>query len=50
MVGDNLYGAPAAERIFLHAWRIVFTSPADGQRVTVEAPVPTGLTQWLASL
>jgi len=50
VVGDKLYGAPMAERIFLHAWRIVFTSPASEQRVTVEAPVPAGLTQWLASL
>jgi len=50
VAGDKLYGAPTAERIFLHAWRIVFTSPATDQRVTVEAPLPAGLTQWLASL
>jgi 23S rRNA pseudouridine1911/1915/1917 synthase len=40
VVGDRLYGAHAAERIFLHAWRIGFTSPASGERVTVEAPLP----------
>jgi 23S rRNA pseudouridine1911/1915/1917 synthase len=39
--GDRLYGARPAERIFLHSWRIGFTSPATGQRVTVEAPLPT---------
>jgi 23S rRNA pseudouridine1911/1915/1917 synthase len=50
VAGDKLYGAPPAERIFLHAWRIAFTSPATGQRVTVEAPLPAELTAWLASL
>ncbi len=50
VAGDKLYGAPPAERIFLHAWRIVFTSPATDERVTVEAPVPAELTDWLASL
>ena len=50
VAGDRLYGAPPAERIFLHAWRIVFTSPATDQRVTVEAPLPAELTEWLASL
>ena len=44
VAGDKLYGAPAAERIFLHAWRIAFTSPATDQRVTVEAPLPEELT------
>jgi 23S rRNA pseudouridine1911/1915/1917 synthase len=50
VAGDKLYGAPPADRIFLHAWRIVFTSPANGQRVTVEAPLPAELTDWQASL
>lgn len=50
VAGDNLYGAPAAERIFLHAYRIAFTSPATGERVTVEAPLATELTEWLAGL
>jgi len=40
VVGDKAYGARAAERIFLHAWRITFMSPASGERVTVEAPLP----------
>jgi 23S rRNA pseudouridine1911/1915/1917 synthase len=48
--GDRLYGARVAERIFLHAWRISFTSPATQERVTVEAPVPADLEQWLARL
>lgn len=50
VAGDRLYGGQAAQRIFLHAWRIVFTSPATGERVTVEAPLPAELTEWLAAL
>jgi len=49
VAGDKVYGAPVAERMFLHAWRIVFTSPATEQRITVEAPLPAQLTEWLAS-
>jgi 23S rRNA pseudouridine1911/1915/1917 synthase len=50
VAGDRLYGAPAAERIFLHAWRIEFTSPATAERVRVEAPLPEDLQHWLAAL
>ncbi|PYT12179.1 MAG: RluA family pseudouridine synthase [Acidobacteria bacterium] len=50
VAGDRLYGAQPAERIFLHAWRISFTSPATSERVTVEAPVPLELERWLAGL
>jgi 23S rRNA pseudouridine1911/1915/1917 synthase len=57
VAGDRLYGAPARiegvpllERYFLHARRIVFTSPATGDRVTVEAPMPPDLVEWLAVL
>lgn len=48
VAGDPLYGAPAAPegRPWLHAFRITFTSPATGQEVTVEAPVPPGLEAW----
>ncbi len=47
VAGDKLYGARAADRIFLHAWRIRFDSPATGERVTVEAPLPKELEEWL---
>jgi 23S rRNA pseudouridine1911/1915/1917 synthase len=47
VAGDRLYGAAANGRMFLHAWRIAFTSPATGDRVTVEAPLPVELSQWL---
>jgi 23S rRNA pseudouridine1911/1915/1917 synthase len=50
VAGDKLYGAQLAERIFLHAWRIRFDSPATGGRVTVEAPLPKELQQWLDKL
>jgi 23S rRNA pseudouridine1911/1915/1917 synthase len=58
VAGDRLYGAPArtaempehADRMFLHASRIVFTSPETGQPVTVEAPLPAELADWLDRL
>jgi 23S rRNA pseudouridine1911/1915/1917 synthase len=55
VAGDRLYGAaastPAApDRIFLHAWRIAFTTPATGERVSIEAPLPSELERWLDSL
>jgi len=53
VAGDRLYGAAkseAAPRMFLHAWRIAFTSPASGARVTVESPLPPALGEWLRRL
>jgi 23S rRNA pseudouridine1911/1915/1917 synthase len=52
VAGDKLYGAPASElgRYFLHAQRITFTSPASGERITIEAPVPAELQQYLDNL
>jgi 23S rRNA pseudouridine1911/1915/1917 synthase len=50
VAGDRLYGAAPAERMFLHAWRIGFLSPAKEERVTVQAPLPAELEQWLARL
>jgi 23S rRNA pseudouridine1911/1915/1917 synthase len=57
VAGDRMYGAPARvegllplERYFLHAHRIVFTSPATGERVAVEAPLAAELEEWLEGL
>jgi 23S rRNA pseudouridine1911/1915/1917 synthase len=57
IVCDTLYGAAAhpagAEalgRPWLHAWRITFTSPEDGRRVSVEAPVAAELVSWESAL
>ena len=51
IAGDKLYGAPAAQygRYFLHAASIAFNTPANGQRVTVSAPLPQQLSEWLAA-
>jgi 23S rRNA pseudouridine1911/1915/1917 synthase len=51
IVGDELYGGPTgigaaaaedprASPIALHAWRIEYTDPDSGERITREAPVP----------
>ena len=52
VAGDKLYGAPPgpADRFFLHAARINFESPSTGERITIEAPLPGELDQWLAAL
>ncbi len=57
VAGDRLYGAaakiegrPPLHRYFLHAHRITFTQPSTGRRVTVEAPLPRDLEQWLQPL
>jgi 23S rRNA pseudouridine1911/1915/1917 synthase len=52
VAGDKLYGAPArvGPRFFLHAARIGFDSPGTGERVTISAPLPTDLEEWLAEL
>jgi 23S rRNA pseudouridine1911/1915/1917 synthase len=50
VAGDRLYGARPAERIFLHAWRIAFTTPATSERVVVVAPLPEELEHWLGGL
>ena len=52
VVGDKLYGAPASEldRYFLHAHRITFASPSSGERITVTAPLPPELQQFLAAV
>ena len=57
VVGDRLYGAPAEieglpplGRYFLHAHRISFTSPSTARRISVEAPLPPALDEWLQRL
>jgi 23S rRNA pseudouridine1911/1915/1917 synthase len=49
VAGDTLYGAAAAEygRFFLHAWRIRFLSPSTGEPISLEAPLPPVLEEWL---
>jgi 23S rRNA pseudouridine1911/1915/1917 synthase len=54
VVGDRTYGATrkdlAAPRTFLHAAKLGFTHPTRGDRVTVEAPLPSDLSQVLDRL
>jgi 23S rRNA pseudouridine1911/1915/1917 synthase len=57
LVGDKLYGAPPQtpgipqmDRFFLHSHRLAFTSPATGERVAIEAPLPPQLEAVLAAL
>jgi len=52
VTGDRLYGAPASDlgRYFLHARQVSFTSPSTGERVTVAAPLPADLENYLAAL
>ena len=50
VVGDSLYGAPALPRFFLHAQRITFESPALGQPVTIESPLPAELNDIIKGL
>jgi len=52
VAGDRLYGAKASpwNRYFLHAHRLGFRSPAIGEPVTVESPLPPDLTEWKTSL
>jgi 23S rRNA pseudouridine1911/1915/1917 synthase len=49
VAGDKLYGAPPATlaRFFLHAHRITFASPTSGERVTITAPLPRELEEFL---
>jgi 23S rRNA pseudouridine1911/1915/1917 synthase len=57
IAGDPVYGTGTARRgpeglgrLFLHAWRLVFASPASGELVRAEAPLPAELEDVLAAL
>ncbi len=57
VAGDPVYGTGTSrrgpdglDRLFLHAWRLEFTTPHDGRLVRVEAPLPPSLETVLESL
>ncbi|MCU0484048.1 MAG: guanylate kinase, partial [Chloroflexi bacterium] len=57
VAGDPVYGTGTArrgpeslDRLFLHAWRLVFTSPSSGELVPLEAPLPADLEAVLERL
>jgi 23S rRNA pseudouridine1911/1915/1917 synthase len=41
--GTSRRGPVGLERLFLHAWRLEFVSPASGELVRLEAPLPVDL-------
>lgn len=41
ILGDPLYGTPAASRLMLHAHRLTLTHPLTGETISVNAPSPT---------
>jgi 23S rRNA pseudouridine1911/1915/1917 synthase len=57
VAGDAVYGTGTSrrgpeglERLFLHAWRLVFAAPSTGDLVRVEAPLPAVLEGVLEAL
>jgi 23S rRNA pseudouridine1911/1915/1917 synthase len=52
VAGDRLYGAKPSpwNRYFLHAHRLGFRSPATGEPMVVESPLPPDLMEWKTSL
>jgi 23S rRNA pseudouridine1911/1915/1917 synthase len=57
VAGDTVYGTGTARRgpeglgrLFLHAWRLVFATPATGDLVRLEAPLPLELETVLGNL
>jgi 23S rRNA pseudouridine1911/1915/1917 synthase len=57
VAGDTLYGAPARVegrpplgRYFLHAHRIRFRRPSDGEEITVVSALPGELEDWMAGI
>jgi 23S rRNA pseudouridine1911/1915/1917 synthase len=45
VIGDRLYGGPPAAGLLLHAWRLVISHPATGERLTLEAAPPPSFPQ-----
>ncbi len=61
VVGDSVYGyrnsgayhpdvLKTVTRQMLHAWRIVFTHPATGEKIHLESPIPEDMLQVLNGL
>lgn len=55
LIGDPIYARPNRQkaspgRLMLHAWRLAFNHPADGRRLSLEAPIPPEYYPWLVAL
>ena len=48
--GTSRHGPDGLERLFLHAWRLELSSPADGHLIRAEAPLPAELEAVLERL
>lgn len=51
LIGDPIYAHPQRQkahpgRLMLHAWKLSFNHPADGRRISLEAPIPPEYTPW----
>ena len=49
ILGDPIYAKnPAgAPRLMLHAWKLAFTHPVTGERLSFTSPIPEALAPWL---
>ena len=55
LIGDPIYAHPRRQkarpgRLMLHAWRLAFNHPADGRRISLQAPIPPEYTPWLSAI
>ncbi len=55
LIGDPIYAKPHKQRVktgrlMLHAWRLGFTHPRSGERIALEAPIPSEYSPWLENL
>lgn len=56
LIGDPIYAAHLSRqkvkpgRLMLHAWRLSFHHPADGQLIELEAPIPSEFEPWISAL
>ncbi|MFO7173482.1 MAG: RluA family pseudouridine synthase [Bacillota bacterium] len=52
LLGDQLYGGPTdrIQRQALHAFRLRFRRPRDGEEITLEAPLPQDMADLIAQL
>lgn len=47
VLGDRMYGKIRAERLALHAWKLVFAHPRTGKPVELESPPPEFFGKYL---
>ncbi len=55
LIGDPIYAHPQKQkakpgRLMLHAWQLAFNHPADGHRLSLQAPIPPEYRPWLEAM